>query len=158
MIQYTNSFDICQVLAKGMQKNGSFQDFAQHYYGRNWTVEVDFDRLRQDWKKIAPFAVILPQSEKVESTGLSTYGVGVLLGVVDGTMNDDLVRHMQGLEFLSTLAVPALFSGVGKTTDSISGLNFTDFECEYDQESFPLIYCNIALTLTMSTAIGRRRI
>ncbi len=158
MMQYTSAFYICQLLATNMQKNGSFEDFAQHYYGKSWAVEVGFDRLRQDWKKIAPFMVILPQSEKVQDKGLSTYGVGVLLGVVDDKINMDLVQHMQGLEFLSTLAVPALISGVEKAADSLTGLNFTDFECEYDQESFPLIYCNIALTLTMSTAIGRRRI
>ncbi len=156
-MEISNSFDICAGIADALISNKAFADLAQGAYGKDWTVEIGFDGLRQDWKKAAPFCILLPQTMENDGEGNITYGTGILLGVVDKRMGEESTRHMQGIAFLSAQAMPMLIHIVQNALDGMHGVSFSQYECEYDYEAFPLIYCNVGLTFTQRLAIGGRR-
>ena len=157
MQEYISSIELCKTLATELKNDDLFRSLAEENYDKGWTIEIGFDRLRQDWKKVSPFVVLLPQSEEAGSDGFTTYSIGALLGVVDNSIDNQDISLLQGLDFLSNKAFPQAFSVISKASDSLPTMSFTNYDCEFEQEGFPLVYCNIALTFTMRTAIGTRR-
>ncbi len=158
MNNYISSLEIATSLAATFRDNRAFNKIVDNVFQKTWSVEIGFDRFRQDWKKAAPFAVVLPHTEEYEENGTTMYNMGLLLGVVDNIIAGDNVRCVQGLDFLSRVVFPSVISCVHTTTDAMQGISFVGYGCEFEQEAFPLLYMNVSLNFLNNTPIGGRRI
>lgn len=156
-MQRATSYDLCKALAEKLHSSHAFQKIAQDAYNKNWAVEIGFDHAKQDWRRIAPFVVLSPQVESEAKNGLQSYTVELLMGVVDPTISGSPVRSVDALQFLSNQALPTLlqcaenFSGMGR-------IFFSDYECAFSLEAFPLIHCAITLNFQGQASLGERRL
>ena len=149
----TGTVELARSLAESIRTDAAFQKTAQATYGKTCLVEVGFDRRRVEWTNACPFCVV--------TAGSANYAGGFpsvehTIGVVFGVNDKGFTSELAGYEYLGEKAWPSALDAIIRAVEMLPGLSIGEMSIEFNQESFPLLYLNAAITITESLPIGRR--
>lgn len=120
--------------------------------GKAPTVEVGFDKRRQDWTKISPFIVCLPLSEGPSDAGTHhVFEIGLTIGIVEKDIEN-------AFTFLGKVALPSILATFDAAlTRLVESAQIQTTATDYSQEEAPLIYISAMITVAKPIYVGARR-
>ena len=152
-----NTIEYANMLARVAKASSRVKAILLPAYNTGATVEVGYKQNMQDWEKKAPFITFVPEFYREESDRF-TCEVVMYVGLFD--TETTLVNGVTTLGAYPVMneLVPALMR---EFKDGVRGVAPTafieDWRAQFRQENYPLLWCNVEITIVEPTPVGHWR-